>query len=577
MGWIDSLAASIVGDAEEAFVKELTERFASMLEQGVTNPDRLSLLSQVARQDALSVWARHKAEVTAATTSAFKEALSQQDEALCSSLAAAYGTSKNRTNAGNNAINEAARGMASIISRDNVALADGMTDRWYQVTADAVTRTQLGDSYRSVMEDAVSQLSSAGLTTIDYRSGVKTPIDAAVRRHVVSQASQCRADLLMRRCDEWGCDLVSVDAHWGARPSHAVWQGKVYSRSGRSTRYPSLVQATGYGTVTGLAGVNCRHVMTPWVEGYSKLPDDDFSSQEKLTGMTSDEYYEVTQKQRAMERKVRSLKRSVATGQDRGLDMTADRYRLGRAQANLRAHCDQYGLRRDYERERAYAVSQQPRGLSVMPKPWAEEAFIDGKGNGTGYAVTRRNVCGRSYYRKYKSLSVPKRASENLYQQSKRILRDRDGTDRERMSAVSWKSGKTVTDTFSDPLGRKGEVVPTDKEIEKIVSEPGGVILIHNHPGSSRPSWTDIKTASQPEVIASVVACHNGTVYQIDDVDSSVVEAYDGLYGMFWEQEHEKAIANGLNHVDEKIVEKNATDMLYMRNEEERWFRMTKL
>jgi hypothetical protein len=367
MGWIDSLAASIVGDAEEAFVQELTGRFASMLEDGVTNPDRLSLLSQVARQDALSVWARHKAEVTSATTSAFREALSQQDEALCSSLAAAYGTSKNRTNAGNNAIDEAARGMASIISRDNVALADGLTDRWYQVTADAVTRTQLGDSYRSVMEDAVSRLSKAGLTTIDYRSGVKTPVDAAVRRHVVSQASQCRADLLMRRCDEWGCDLVSVDAHWGARPSHAAWQGKVYSRSGRSTRYPSLVQATGYGTVTGLAGVNCKHVMTPYVEGYSKMPDNDFSDQERLTGMTSDEWYEATQRQRAMERKVRSLKRSVSTGQDRGLDMTADRYRLGRAQANLMAHCEQYGLRRDYERERAYAVSQQPRGLMNVP------------------------------------------------------------------------------------------------------------------------------------------------------------------------------------------------------------------
>lgn len=248
MGWIDSLAASIVGDAEEAFVQELTGRFASMLEDGVTNPDRLSLLSQVARQDALSVWARHKAEVTSATTSAFREALSQQDEALCSSLAAAYGTSKNRTNAGNNAIDEAARGMASIISRDNVALADGLTDRWYQVTADAVTRTQLGDSYRSVMEDAVSRLSKAGLTTIDYRSGVKTPVDAAVRRHVVSQASQCRADLLMRRCDEWGCDLVSVDAHWArdratppgrARSTHAP-AGRRGTR--RSSRPPGMAR-----------------------------------------------------------------------------------------------------------------------------------------------------------------------------------------------------------------------------------------------------------------------------------------------------------------------------------------------
>lgn len=72
-----------------------------------------------------------------------------------------------------------------------------------------------------------------------------------------------------------GCDLVEVTAHSGARPEHAEWQGKVYSRSGKSSKYPSLVEATGYGTGPGLGGWNCRHSMFPYYEGMSRVYIDE--------------------------------------------------------------------------------------------------------------------------------------------------------------------------------------------------------------------------------------------------------------------------------------------------------------
>lgn len=43
--------------------------------------------------------------------------------------------------------------------------------------------------------------------------------------------------------------------------------------------------------------------------------------------------------------------------------MVDDRYKLGRTQALLREHCRANGLTRLYERERAYGVKRQPRGL----------------------------------------------------------------------------------------------------------------------------------------------------------------------------------------------------------------------
>ena len=216
------------------------------------------------------------------------------------------------------------------------------------------------------MEHGVTRLANSGLETIDYISGTKTTIDAALRRHTVSQANQARNRLLMQRMDEWEWDLVFVDAHFGARPTHAVWQGKVYSRSGKSTEYPPLVESTGYGTVTGLCGANCYHNMAPYVPGLSQLPDTDFADQEKLVGMTSDEYYAATQKQRRYERYIRNKKREIVSFQEVGLDATKQRLQLGTAQDKLRQWVADNHLRRDYQRERAWAVDKQPRALKVV-------------------------------------------------------------------------------------------------------------------------------------------------------------------------------------------------------------------
>lgn len=359
----DSLAAEIVHGSQEEFVARLTREFAQMLEQGVSNPDRLSVLARLSRDAALAVWSEYGDRVTDECAAAFEEAMAAEDEALLESLEAwaavdAYDTGYAALRAA-----EAARGVAEIMRRQNVAMCDALADSWYRITADAVTAIESGGSRREAMERGCAALADAGLETIDYSSGVRTQADAALRRHLVTQWNQARNDLLMRRMDEWGVDLVFTSAHFGARPTHAVWQGKVFSRSGSSPDYPDLVQATGYGTVTGLCGANCRHTMTPYVDGHSQLPDTDWSEQERLTGMTSDEYYEATQRQRRYEAAIRRTKREIAVGRGLGLDMTGKRVLLGRQQARIRQWCAEKGLRRDYERERAYGVATQPRSL----------------------------------------------------------------------------------------------------------------------------------------------------------------------------------------------------------------------
>ena len=368
----EEIAVRLVGGAQSAYVQELSYFFLNLLDEVVRTNGAVirgreiadfERLSRLSREEALAIYYKYRPAIDKQTREVLKTALKKTDDALVGQFVRAMGSRRHMTNLATIIAAQTAQGMNEVLERQNIALAKDQATLWYDVTAEAIARHQAGEPTRAVMERGVTRLANSGLETIDYISGTKTTIDAALRRHIVSQANQARNRLLMQRMDEWEWDLVFVDAHFGARPSHAEWQGKVYSRSGRSTEYPSLVDATGYGTVTGLCGANCAHYMTPYVPGYSQLPDMDYSEQERITGMTSDEYYAATQKQRRYERLIRAQKREVAYLQEVRADAVKQRIRLGELQDKLRQFTHDNHLRRDYERERAWAVSKQPTAL----------------------------------------------------------------------------------------------------------------------------------------------------------------------------------------------------------------------
>lgn len=511
----DTLAERLVRGSQEAFVEELTARLADQLSRDVDNPDAYALSVGVARERALGVWEEWRERVCEEAREAFEEALAQADEECVRTLAAEYGraASAGLTAQAENAIAEAARGMAQIARRQNVALAQTAADAYWAAVADAIARTQLGESREAVMERAWTALADAGIETVDYRSGVHTTIDAAMRRHVVTQASQCRADLLMRRMDEWGHDLVYTSAHFGARPSHSTWQGHVFSRSGRDKRYPSLAAGTGYGTVAGLCGANCRHTFYPYVEGLTRLPSTDFSQQERLTGMTSDEYYAATQRQRALERRVRATKREVAVGQAQGLDMAAKRAELGVAQRRLREHCAAKGLHRDYSREKAYGVAEQPRALRLSVAE--NTARADAK----AYGVDRRRVGSKGYASLVRSVFGA--CGEAALADARRMLAHRGGTACEDLYAYDLTEGRRIASVTTSKARQRVEPdARMRRRVEAAVAQGHEVATLHNHPGSTMPSAGDILTLRATGARLGVIAAHDGTVYTYEVVGS---------------------------------------------------------
>ena len=503
----DRLAADIVNGAQESWVSALTRLAAESLAKACENPDEFRLLSRVSPLGAMRLWAEWEGRVTSGVESAWREAMAEEDDEIVSTLTRRLGGRSYETGYAANVAASAARGMAEIMRRENIALAASAEQEWYAATAEAVLRVEGGDSPRRAVEDAVSRLSKLGITTIDYKSGVSTSVDAALRRHLVTQANQARNDVLWRRMDEWGCDLVYTTAHYGARPTHAVWQGKVFSRSGRSAKYPPLVESTGYGTAAGLCSVNCRHRMVPYVEGASKLPDTDYSEQERLTGMTGGEYYAATQAQRRLEAAIRATKREVSVGEAAGADMTAGRVRLGELQSKLRAHCREHHLRRDYGRELAYGVpGAQPRALRLS----VSENL--GRHNARKYKVNTAVVGSKAYARRLRS--VLGKCGDVAVDDARRMLAHRRGTTGEDLYAYDLTTGRRLDSVVSskEEFGVKPSA-RMSKRIAAAISKGHEVATMHNHPGSSIPSAADLLSIKATGCKFGVIVAHDGSIY----------------------------------------------------------------
>ena len=131
----------------------------------------------------------------------------------------------------------------------NLTLTTASTtqEKFVEVCNDAYMQIVSGAfDYNTAIRKAIKKFSDG--VQVEYDSGYKLNVKSAVKRAVMTGVNQTCLKMQELRAEEMGCDLVEVTAHEGARPEHAEWQGKIYSRSGKSTKYPSLVEATGYGT-----------------------------------------------------------------------------------------------------------------------------------------------------------------------------------------------------------------------------------------------------------------------------------------------------------------------------------------
>lgn len=210
--------------------------------------------------------------------------------------------------------------------------------------------------YNSVLRRTVTQLTNSGMRSIVYPSGRANRVDVAARRAVLTGVAQICGKINDYHAEQLGTEYFEVDWHPGARPTHQVWQGKVYSKQ-------QLYSVCGLGTVTGLLGANCYHMYYPFFPGISvrNYTDEWLDEQNKKDNTPKSfdgkEYtaYEARQKQRKMETAMRAQRQKVKLMENGGADKDEIMLHKAKYQAQLGEYArfsKRMGLRQ--QRERIY-------------------------------------------------------------------------------------------------------------------------------------------------------------------------------------------------------------------------------
>lgn len=246
-------------------------------------------------------------------------------------------------------------------------------------------------NYNRAVANAIKKAARIS-TEVLYPTGHVDKLDVATRRAALTGVNQTAAEINLQYAKEAGCDYVETTAHAGARPSHAVWQGRVFCISGNDKDYPPFYESTGYGTGPGLCGWNCRHNFHAYFPGisspaYTKSMLKEYDSKNMEYNGVKYTEYEVSQMQRAHERKIREYKRVLA-GLNSGMESSRNEetknalkkefntqsIKLKEQEAELKNLCYQTGRRYELARTQVHATRDKNGNIVGFSRSVSQKA-----------------------------------------------------------------------------------------------------------------------------------------------------------------------------------------------------------
>lgn len=415
---------------------------------------------------------------------------------------------------------------------------------YYQETLDkAVTEIASGASdYNTVLEKTVTEMTNSGLRTVDYASGHSNRVTVAARRAVSTGLNQVVGKINEENAEKLGTNYFEVSWHSGARPSHQVWQGRVYSKE-------ELESVCGLGTVTGLCGANCYHSYSPFTPGITPRTYTD----EQLDKMNAEENkpveyngktytkYEATQRQRRLETAMRAQRQKIKLLEDGGADEQA----IINARARYVKTSDEYvnfsksvGLSQQWDR-----VTVGSNTVKGITKPKKAEMPLRGIKNVDDGKI--RGMNSNKHIAKSKKGDILKEESKKSITPitDKAIERvpkvDIDGYSEEQRVEIQKQhkellkfskeqnDNKEVAFVFRDGLVDYKPFTGSDEKIDfgtYLETKGKNLTILHNHPRNSSYSMNDLDVFANKNVRTITIVKNNGTVEYLtktDDFDNN--------------------------------------------------------
>ncbi|EFM10161.1 minor capsid 2 protein [Paenibacillus curdlanolyticus YK9] len=201
-------------------------------------------------------------------------------------------------------------------------------------------------SLSKAVDMATKEFLDKGIDCITYSDGRKVNVASYAEMALRTAAQRAVFTGEGAKRNALGIRTVAVSSHSNCSPTCLPWQGKVYiddvysGGTAADGPYPLLSTAM----AGGLFHPNCRHNMSTYIPGVSKLPEP-VDDSEALAN------YKAEQRQRYMERQIRRYKRREAGAADPD-NQAAASAKVKEWQGRLRGHLAEHeDLRRDSKRE----------------------------------------------------------------------------------------------------------------------------------------------------------------------------------------------------------------------------------
>ncbi len=266
-----------------------------------------------------------------------------------------------------NAVNSVADKWSADLRRKQAEIADKQSflDILNSNTAAVVS----GSTARTkAVRDTIHEMAQKGIPAFVDRAGREWSPEAYVNMDIRNTVKNTALEAKFSVMDSLGQDVFEVSSHPGSRPKCRPWQGKLISRSGRTTEITDLhgrkhkvipLSQTSYGEPDGLFGINCGHRPRGCTEGVFTKSEVEYDDEEDK------ELYNKVCRQRELERRVRKSKTEADMLEAAGDSEGAKEVRRKMAEQNkaLRQYCEDNGLKYRSDRVRTYGAAAPKKAL----------------------------------------------------------------------------------------------------------------------------------------------------------------------------------------------------------------------
>lgn len=383
------------------------------------------------------------------------------------------------------------------------------TDNQKQNIRNAIDRAEKENSYgatvgnvKDIIQEELAKDNPAMVVT--YSNGAKMPLSA--HAEMLARTSRIIAENqgAFARCGELGLDLVRCTTVPNCCPYCKKYEGKVYSLTGKDKRFPALYETAlqrGY----DIMHPNCRHEFIPFVEDFETKENLDKlieKSNEKTEYNINDKIFEKYKKDQALHKQWIAEHREY----DRLKEKLGDKM--------------PYTTLAGFRRARRSNSEEYQRTIKLAKPLIKEQKIAENVDNSVKWNI----INNKQYTDKVNKFIGNKKVANSILNQSIKILRHRDKTNKEDLYLIDARTGKNIF-SITNTVEEKG-IKNTTQTIEVLGKlKENSCVMIHNHPTSSPPSIADINALVENRAIDyGIIAGHNGTMFKYTKPNKKINE-----------------------------------------------------